>query len=283
MVWIFFLCIIFMTADERLAILIQDIEGFVKEAETIDYVYEHEKLVAFMKKFWEYILSFNDEEVFDHFLHTKIFEKTRSLLSLFENFYERSLETKESMIILSGVLKSDNKHLLAFAEDLFVVENYKIVQQELNLFEQKNIKKLAMVGCGPLPETIIFLAENTEIETIIGIDNNQEAIFLAGEVLRALGLERRVKLLCSSGETVDYSDFDAIHIANSVWRKNAILERIEKTGKDGVEVLIRIPFNLSHLIRENVSKIPYRFIKKYEGGQSLYQLNSYLLLEKSKI
>ena len=74
------------------------------------------------------------------------------------------------------------------------------------------------------------MEENTNIENIIGLDNNQEALYITGKMISALGLNR-ITLEAMDGKNYDYKDTDIVYIAGFVPPKHKILDQIVKTSQ----------------------------------------------------
>lgn len=273
-----------MKIDEKqrfkLKSLISYLQGFIKEIESINFIKDQALFFMKIENLWDYIKNYQDQEIVSFFLHTQEFKKIQEKCVNFHSLYERALETKESIIITSEVFKNNDRYLDEFAHNSFLVDNYKIVKNEFELLERKNPKQLVMVGCGPLPETILFLLDNTNIEEIIGIDSNQEAVFLAGEVLNALGHGDRAKVKYAYGEEYNYIKADTIHVANAVHNKQSVLDRIAKTAKKGAEVLVRNPSGLFSICYQDTYSVPTSFLVKQIDNIISIQGDSYLLLEK---
>ena len=241
--------------------LISDLHIFGEALDRIDYIYDKELFFEKMEDLWDYIKKYANDEVINIFLHTDEFITFRKKLGRFQEYYERAMEMGEAMVINANILQNDPEKLLNFAKNNFVVDNYKMVQRELDLFENKNPKQLVMVGCGPLPETILFIADNTNIPEIVGIDCNQEAISMAGDVVKAMGHKDRVKLVYSYAEEYDFKDADIIHIANATHNKGIVLDKVAKTAKKNVEIIVRNPSMLSNLMYHKTSNIPENLIQ----------------------
>jgi len=91
-----------------------------------------------------------------------------------------------------------------------------------------------------LPETILFYYENTLIDTIVALDNNQEAVVMAGKLIRSQNLNR-IKTIRIDGTHYDYKDADIICLANFVSPKSKVFDQIAKTAKVNVQIVTRTP------------------------------------------
>ncbi len=145
-------------------------------------------------------------------------------------------------------------------------------------------KQIVMVGGGALPETILYLYDHTDIQNIIGLDNNQEAIYMAGEMIRSINNTSRIRLLHQNGSNYDYRDADIIYIANFVTPKMKVLDRIAETAKNGVQILVRTPVSFSKMFYESaLDGLNPRLTITQEGAINRYFLSSTLVMQKLDI
>lgn len=251
--------------------LLKDLNSFVSDLENINYNGQKEKFKNKMEEFWSYVKSYDDKETVELFLKSEHFKPLQAKFKRFEEYYERLIEVDDSMIINAEILNKDKESLLSFAKNNFVVDNYKMVQKELDMLEKKDIETLVMIGCGPLPETILFISDNTNISKIIGIDNSNEAIAMAGDIIRAMGLCDKVELFCIDGEEFDFSGADVVFVANATNNKDDLFKQISKTAKKGTEIIVRNPTSLSNVLYRSLDEVPLNIkLNKMELGNTLY-------------
>jgi len=265
---------------DNLQKLIDDLTSLFDTLDKIHYAVEKEKFYSHMDTIWEYIRNYDKEDIVQLFFHTDEFKVMKEKISSLELYYERALEVNESVIILSNILKDNSSYITEFTKNRFVINNYHTVKNELSILENKNPNTFVMVGSGPLPETILFLADNTDIQNIIGIDASPEAIAIAGDLIKNLGYQNRIQFISSYGEEYDYANADVVHIANSVHNKSKVLNQIAKTCKKGTEILVRVPFGLSALPYETVDELPSSLCKKKISQKSPFFKDHCILLEK---
>ncbi len=106
-----------------------------------------------------------------------------------------------------------------------------------------------MVGCGPLPDSLLCLYERTDIATLVGFERDPAAALMARELLEALGLDR-IRSVEGDGLEVDYGDFDAICPSVFAVPRRAIAERIAETAREDAVVILRDPFFTGTLLFE---------------------------------
>jgi tRNA/tmRNA/rRNA uracil-C5-methylase (TrmA/RlmC/RlmD family) len=247
--------------------LLKDLNNFISDLEKINYNCQKNKFKNKMEEFWSYVKSYDDKKTVELFLESESFKPLQKKFKRFEEYYERLIEVDESMIINAEILNNDEESLLSFAKNHFIVDNYKMVQKELEMLEKENIETLVMIGCGPLPETILFISDNTNISKIIGVDMSNEAIAMAGDIIKAMGLCKKVELVCSNGEDFDFSKADVVFVANATNNKNDLFKQISKTAKKGTEIILRNPYYLSNLVYKSLDKVPKNiFFKRNNIG-----------------
>jgi hypothetical protein len=113
-----------------------------------------------------------------------------------------------------------------------------------------NCRRFVMVGCGPLPVTILHVVRRTRVPEAIGLDVDDEALALAGRLMSQLGI-RRVRIIARNGLAYDFKDADVVYVANMVVSKTGVLERIADTARAGSQVIVRDPVAMGHLLAES--------------------------------
>jgi hypothetical protein len=126
-------------------------------------------------------------------------------------------------------------------------------------------RRFVMVGCGPLPVTILHVLHRTSVAEAIGLDVDEEALDLATRLMSRLGVGR-VRLIGRNGLAYDFRDADVIYVANMVVAKTGVLERIADTARVGTQVIVRDPVAMGHLLAESSEAAPDpRFAVVAEG------------------
>ena len=266
--------------ETKVNLLKQNLEKFRVALEKNDYVQHKNAFFSIMNKFWEFAASMNDEETYEYFEHSQYFTKYRSFFSAREQYYVRTIEAIEAVNIMTKSVK-ENIKFYDLLERKIAKENYLKTSYEIEMMDIEDSKQLVMVGCGPLPETVLYLYENTELEEIIGLDYNQEAVYMGGEMLNSVGSTSRVKLIHCDGLKYDYKDADIIFVANFVTPKIKVLQQIANTAKNGAKVLVRTPVLLGKMLYESaINGMPSRLTLLKKGDINPYFLDQSLLLEK---
>ena len=137
-----------------------------------------------------------------------------------------------------------------------------------------------MAGCGPLPAALFFIHENTKVPTIIGLDNNRQAVDTAGKLLEHQRI-RRIKLNHVDGINFNYQEADVVYIANLVSSKKMVLARILETARNDVRIILRDPFGMGILLSESgMADLDPRFRLVGEGIENRYFLSKHFFLKK---
>lgn len=229
--------------------LISTLETLKKNIESVHCTKDEKLFFSRMWDMWDFFNSYNDEKAYEVFSHTKEFAEYNKFFKEQNGYFERALDSAESLNIIAQNPEHDILDLLdhTFSKKVFLQ-----TADEIKEIDTKKVKTLVMIGCGPMPETVIHIAENTDIEKIIGVDIDAEAVFMAGRVIHKLGLDDRVVLNNLAGELFDFSEADCIHMANFVRGKKEVLEQISKTAKDGCTIITRKTRLLSNLAYEEI-------------------------------
>ncbi|MGH2349645.1 MAG: hypothetical protein ACRDFT_09295 [bacterium] len=121
-----------------------------------------------------------------------------------------------------------------------------------DLFEHidfSGCQAFVMVGCGPLPVTLLHVAERTRVPRLIGLDVESEAVSSARALCRCFHLDRAEIRQCDGCE-FDYGSADVIYVANLVRPKRAMLCRVADTIRPGARVVVREPSAAGELLAE---------------------------------
>jgi hypothetical protein len=129
---------------------------------------------------------------------------------------------------------------------------YARVADGLRLLDTSRCRSAVMVGCGPLPDTLVHLYEHTPAARLIGLDHDREAVTLASEFVAATGLNDRVSIEHGDALAHDYGAADLVVVSVFATPRRAVVGRIAATGRSGAAVLLREPFRTGALLFEPV-------------------------------
>lgn len=220
----------------NLNILINTLEDYKNQLNETDFVHDKIKFFSIMQDFRKYLASIKDLNLCNLFYHSKSYNKYKTFFRERNYFYMRSVECVEAFSIMTkGIHAEENFSKLIDKE--YIHTRYEKKINELRSLDFSKAETMVCVWCWPMPETILFIYENTDIENIIWIDNSSEAIYIAWEMIWALWL-KNISLVHIDWEKYDFKDADIVYIPWFVYPKNLILDRIVKTWKKDVQILV---------------------------------------------
>jgi 2-polyprenyl-3-methyl-5-hydroxy-6-metoxy-1,4-benzoquinol methylase len=184
--------------------------------------------------------------------------------------FETEMEIANS--ILDGkdfVLKKTifNKGFEQILKNIFpILENNKI-----NI----NQSKVIFVGCGPLPQTVIYFASKGI--NIDSIDSSEQAVEIGNNVLNKLGLNKS-KIIEAEANKFDYCDYNIVITATMLIKKEEAFKRIFETSKS--ILIVRNPVGLNRFWREYINNekildLGWRLVDILEPKNSSLSLNLY--------
>ncbi len=151
-----------------------------------------------------------------------------------------------------------------------------------DLFEGERLAGVArfvMVGCGPLPATLLHVLERTRIPRAVGIDIQPSAVQAAAALLeRHAG---RIDVVRAEGAGFDFSGSDFVYVANLVEDKQGILERIAATASDKVRIALRQPVGLGEVVAER-GRAPAGFRLSQYGPREGRFASRHAFLERAR-
>lgn len=255
------------------------IESFRQKLAKIDYINNQETFFTEMHNFWNFLGTQRNKKVVNLFLLSKYFHQHSAFFHSMENYYTRAIEAADAFLLITKQL-SKNLSFLDVTKSHVSKATYQQTNHEMKMLDLSQCKKMVIIGCGCLPETILYIHDNSSINEIIGIDDNQEAIFVAGEMIRHQNL-KNINLLHYNSKNYDYSNVDAVIITNMMKDKKTILKRIASTSKDHIQILARTPILLGHMFYEDASQsLDKRLYIETSQQVSDYFLEETLLIKK---
>ena len=108
-----------------------------------------------------------------------------------------------------------------------------------------------MVGCGPLPATLLWLSDHHPDASYIGLDIDDDSVRAASNLFGRLG-RRNVTFQLLDGKDYNYQDVDFVYVANHVSPKKNVLEKISATAGFGMQIVVREPTRTGRLFSEAV-------------------------------
>lgn len=213
-----------------------------------------EKFISTMESLWKFLCSVNDERIVVSLQHDARFRVIKKYLVESWHKYITLIEVNIAKKFLNDVNSNSNNISSALSE-----EQYEGLDKELSLSTQSiSGCNVAMVGCGPLPETLVEIYRyNKKVKQIIGIDKRPEVLKIANKVIKKILPDaENIKLETSKAELYDYKDIDIIFLSNGLVSKGVILKRIYETGENSLEILARTPILMGKIVYENLYSLP---------------------------
>jgi len=222
--------------------LITQLENFKKNIADSEI---DEKLLYDKYETFRSIFKNNEEKKVNKLLSSKskALDEFQSFFENLEKQYIKTIEFKTS----KSILNCETQY------DLLIRLTTEHVVYERNLINTENVNTLIMIGSGPYPETMIYYAQKTSINKIIGIDYDENAIKVAKEITRKLNIQNKISFIHSNAENIDYQEADVIIIGNYISPKFDILKRVSVASKNEIKILLRIPTKLDRLVYEYIS------------------------------
>jgi len=188
----------------------------------------------------------------------------RSRLRPMYGHYLRMQELTEVSSVLRGAASATG-HSPFEATAGFARSAYDRVQEMFLQIDFRQCHRFVMVGCGPLPVTILHVADCTAVPELVGLDIDDDALRVAERLLAHLGLGR-IRTVRRDGVSHDFSDAGVVYVANMTSPKAGVLRRIADTAPQGTQVIVRDPVAMGNLLAENsAEELDPRFCVVGEG------------------
>jgi uncharacterized UPF0146 family protein len=206
-----------------------------------------------MENLQVYLAEFEDEKIIKMVMHSERYPEYEKFFRHQNDYFMRAIETVESIDIITKNVGTKSS-LTDIISTEYLKDRYKQKGHDLRLADFSNVKKVVMVGCGPFPDTILYIYENTNVPEIVGLDYNEEAIHISSQFIHGLGFNR-IKLECIDGTLYDYNDTDLVYIAGFVRPKHKILKRIAETSKKkNITIIIDSILGMQELLFESINE-----------------------------
>ena len=208
------------------------------------------ELFATVKTLWEWLEA--SDEVQKSFIEEAVLSKAVDAepFRLAQRRYEQHNEQISAQKLLSSS-NSTSLYKRLRHSDRFLRATYDNVADEIALLPSFAPTSITMVGCGAYPNSLLHLAELLPNIPIVGIDASPDAVALAQSVISYAGA-KQVKVISSLGEEYDFRMSQLVLVGNVIRRKQAVLQRVLKTGGKGIKVLTRVPWSAGILCFEDL-------------------------------
>jgi hypothetical protein len=234
-------------------VVFEQFEEFKQELEKYPYGHEQKKFFKTMEKFHAFLTSFEDEKLCNLVQHSEKYEQYEQFFRSKNDYFMRAIETVQALDIMNRNIGVDSS-LANIMSEKFIKEVFLNKGKALRLLDLEGAKKMVMVGSGPFPDTSLYVYENTDIPELIGLDNNEEAVFISSQFIENMGFSSRIHLKCVDVCDYDYEDADIVYIAGFVPPKHRILEQIVKTSTNpNIQILVDSTSGMKKLLFEDIS------------------------------
>jgi hypothetical protein len=145
----------------------------------------------------------------------------RSLLPAIHRSYSNFFSIHETNMARE-ILNNDNPWEM--------LESFPLYQRYVNLIKDQvensaDIKRLAFIGCGPLPITLILFSKLYGVYCI-GIDKDPEAVELAKKCVKHFGLEKEINIVLGDETVLSRVEWDSVLIAGLTEPKTRIFRNL---------------------------------------------------------
>lgn len=258
---------------------IRKLEEFRKKMTEIDYIHDKKSFFDTMKELRRYLVSVECENLYETFLHSKYFWFYKEYFTNINMYYLRSIESVQSISIMTKWIHNFDSFADLMDKEI-IKQSFETKWNELKNIDFSWAKTMIMVWSWAMPETLLYIYENTNIKNIIWVDYNHEAVFMAWEMISWLNLDK-ITFHQWNWTHYDYSEADIVYMPLFTFPKDEILERIVETWKDNVQILITIPKWLWNLLFEWLWSISHRLeITHREDVSTSYIAQEVIKLEK---
>lgn len=259
--------------------LVKDLKNFKKEIESINYIHEQKKFFDTMKEFRKYVAHEKFDNIYEIFSHSQYFIEFKDFFWKVNLYYVRALESVQTISVMTKWTYNNN-NLIELLDSQLLRECYERKWEEIKSLDFSKAKTLVCVWSWPMPETLLYLYENTSIEKIIWLDIDHEAIFMAGNMISWLKLNN-INLIQMDWCEYNYSQTDIVYIPLFVWCKDEVLAQITKTWKKDIQILVNSPKWLWNLVYDGLEKNHPRLKITYRNDAfSLFKAQEIIKFEK---
>lgn len=217
------------------------------------YSQDQKNFFRIMENLQKYLADFEEQDIIKMLKHSERYSEYEKFFRYQNDYFMRAIETVESIDIMTK-----NVGVKSFLTNLisknYLKDRYLQKDHDLRLADFSKVKKVVMVGCGSFPDTILYIYENTKVPEIIGLDCNEESIFISSQFVHGLGFNR-IKLECVDFTLYDYDDADLVYIAGFVRPKHKILKRIAETSKKkDIVIIVDSILGMQEILFESINE-----------------------------
>lgn len=233
--------------------------------------------VAAMDQFLEFISTYDDVSTYAAFEKAQNFAQYQTFFSPYFLRLAWEMEEKTYDLMMASRLEPGQKLKDIMGDTTKNV--YCRISDTFKLIDFSNCHKFALLGCGKVPVSLFSLHDQTEIPSLVGIDNLPEAVGKANILVDKFSLNR-ISIIRDDASTLDMSAFDVIYWGQFAAPRKAIMENILATAGKNCTIILRDPFLTGTLGFESV--MPYldkgfKICAQSEEQPGRFMLKHYIL------
>ena len=220
---------------EKIKVIVDELEKFRKNIISIDYIHNKTDFFEIMEKFRKYLVEISVWNNFEIFYHSKYYKFYKDFFTDINEYYIRSLESMQALSVMTQWVHNFES-VSEFLNSDFLKEGFERKSKEFAVIDSSKVKNIVFVWCWPFPETMLYIYENMNVDKILWLDYNHEAIYMAWEMMNGLWYTN-ISFKQIDAVDFDYSDADVVFMPLFVSKKSKVLNQIEKTWKNSVQIL----------------------------------------------
>lgn len=132
-----------------------------------------------------------------------------------------------------------------------------LVKNQIELGHIERYSRLAFIGCGPVPSTLILLNRLAGIRSV-GLDVSDKVVALSKQVINSFGLEKKIDIVHGDETLLRNLDWDMVLVAAMADPKERIFRNLRlimrEKDKTDARVFFRTYTGMRAILREPVSE-----------------------------
>lgn len=207
-------------------------------------------------------------------------KEIQQLLPTIRNYYTTFFDLHETTLAREILGASDPWHPL---KNFGLYSRYQeLIRSQVEILNLPFLGRLAFIGCGPVPLSLILLCKSYSIHSI-GFDTDPEAISLARRCVSRLGMTDMVEIIEGNEESLEGTEWDMVLVAALAEPKKRIFSALARIMTDSINrpVICRTYSGLRGLLHPPMSEEDHKdFRIQYILRPGNRVNNTILLLEK---
>jgi hypothetical protein len=139
-----------------------------------------------------------------------------------------------------------------------------LVRSQMKAGRLKTGSRLAFIGCGPVPSSLILLSHLSGIRSV-GLDTSRSAVETSRKVIRCLGLEKEIRIFQGDETLLEKLDWDMVLVAAMAEPKERIFRNLRRImlakGETKARVLFRTYTGMRAILYVPVSPVDTKGFK----------------------